>query len=205
MRSAPGDTLEKFLAFQREVNRLFRRIFEEGSAGRPLDGDTVATRANVSERDGRLVVELETPGVPRENLALWVSRDLIVLEGEKPRSRPDAAKPLRFHCMERDFGRFRRILEIPCPVDTRSIEARYEAGVLTIELPKIEDRRGERRRVAIDDGDVLPGRVEIRARKAGASARNPRKKRASTTRPANKRTRQRRGVRVEPTPPGGKT
>lgn len=189
MRPAPGDTLEKFLAFQREVNRLFRRIFEEGSAGRSLDGDTVATRANVCERDGRILVELETPGVPRDNLALWVSRDLIVLEGEKPRTRPDAAKPLRFHCMERDFGRFRRVLEIPCPVDTRKLVARYEAGVLTIELPKIEDRRGERRRVAIDDGDALPGRVEIGARSSAAGSRNPPKKRASKTRSRIRRER----------------
>lgn len=144
-----GDALEKFLTFQREVNRLFRRIFEEGT-GRPLEGtDSVATRANVAERASDLVVEVEIPGTPADSLSLQVSRDLIVVEGEKPAASRDT-RPVRFHCLERDHGRFRRVLEIPCAVDTRGIEARYEAGVLTIVLPKIEDRRGERRRVPIE-------------------------------------------------------
>ncbi len=149
--SAPpsGDSLEKFLAFQREVNRLFRRIFEEGSGGRSFDGDGVIARANVSEGVDRLVVEIETPGVPRDALSLWVSRGLIVVEGEKPAA--ISGERVRFHCMERDVGRFRRVLEIPCPVDTAGIRARYAAGILTITLPKIEDRRGERRKVPIEE------------------------------------------------------
>ena len=48
-----------------------------------------------------------------------------------------------------DAGRFRRVLEIPCPVDTNAIRATYRAGLLTVVLPRIEDRRGERRRVTI--------------------------------------------------------
>jgi HSP20 family protein len=142
-----GDSLEKFLTFQREVNRLFRRIFEEGSTGRDLDGEAVATRADVRERDGELIVEVETPGVAKESLSLWVSRDLIVVEGEKPAD--ERPRDVRFHCLERGFGRFRRVLEIPVPVDTRGIQARYADGLLTITAPKITDRRGDRQKVPI--------------------------------------------------------
>lgn len=162
----PGadDALEKFLTFQREVNRLFRRIFEEGSSPRPLDGEGTVARANVAERDGDLLVEVETPGVPRESLSLEVSRDLIVVEGERP-ARSREAGPVRFHALERETGHFRRVLEIPCPVDTRGIRARYHAGVLTITLPKIEDRRGERRRVPIETGTEAPGPKSKRPRR----------------------------------------
>ena len=141
------DALEKFLTFQREVNRLFRRIFEEGTSLKALDGDGAA-RTNVAERDHDLLVEVETPGVPPESLSLEVSRDLIVIEGERVHRREEG--PVRFHALERESGRFRRILEIPCAVDTAGIRATYEAGLLTILLPKIEDRRGERRRVPIE-------------------------------------------------------
>ena len=143
-----SDTLEKFLAFQREVNRLFRRIFEEGANEAAVPGESVPTRADVSELDGQLVVEVETPGTPHRNLSLFVSRDLIVVEGEKPSDAPDGAA---WHCMERDFGRFRRVVEIPCPVDTNAVRATYRAGVLTIVLPRIEDRREARRRVPIEN------------------------------------------------------
>src|SRR5579859_379868 len=140
------DSLEKFLTFQREVNRLFRRIFEEGSQGEDLEGDALSPKADVNEGEHELTVEIETPGSRPSDLTLWVSRDLIVLEGEKPHPARPAA---RFHCLERDFGKFRRVLEIPCPVDTRRVTARYRAGLLTVKLPKIEDQRGERRKVAI--------------------------------------------------------
>lgn len=149
-----GDSLAKFLTFQREVNRLFRRIFEEGSSKADA-GDGPDARADVAERDDELVVEVEIPGARRDSLALEVSRDLIVVEGEKPTPRPDAAAgSLRYHMMERGFGRFRRVIEIPVAVDTGSIRARYAAGLLTIRLPKIAlDRRGERRRVRIEIAD----------------------------------------------------
>ena len=163
-----GDSLEKFLTFQREVNRLFRRIFEEGSAKADA-GDGPDVRADVSEREDELVVEVELPGARRDSLALEVSRDLIVVEGEKPTPRPDsAAGPLRYHAMERSFGRFRRVIEIPVAVDTGSIRARYAQGLLTIVLPKIAlDRRGERRRVAID----LAGDDEAKDRHPSPSAK----------------------------------
>lgn len=151
--SSGSDSLEKFLTFQREVNRLFRRIFEEGSAQADA-GDGPDARADVSERDDELVVEVELPAARRESLSLEVSRDLIVVEGDKPTPRPDPEQRLRFHAMERSFGRFRRVIEIPVAVDTGSIRARYSAGLLTIVLPKIAlDRRGERRRVAIESAD----------------------------------------------------
>lgn len=162
----PGDdSLEKFLTFQREVNRLFRRIFEEGSTQRPMDGDGVAARANVAELDGELVVEVETPGVPRDALTLEVSRDLIVIEGERARHQGTEAGSVRFHALERESGHFRRILEIPCPVDTRGIRARYHAGLLTITLPKIEDRRGERRRVQIESTPAASPRPDAARKK----------------------------------------
>ncbi|HVO31567.1 MAG TPA: Hsp20/alpha crystallin family protein [bacterium] len=145
--SSASDSLEKFQAFQREVNRLFRRIFEEG-ANAPAAGESVPTRADVSEAGGDVVVEVETPGTPFESLALWVSRDLIVVEGEKPVDAHDGK--ITWHCMERDFGPFRRVVEIPCPVDTNAIRATYRAGLLTIVCPKIEDRRESRRRVPIE-------------------------------------------------------
>jgi HSP20 family protein len=155
------DTLEKFLAFQREVNRLFRRMFEEGSGSTSALGESLATPANVMEIGGELHVEVETAGCPWENLSLWVSRDLIVVEGDKPADSGPRDDKVTYHCMERDFGPFRRVLEIPCPVDANAIRATYRSGLLTVILPRIEDRRGERRRVPITP---LPSEREARSK-----------------------------------------
>lgn len=142
------DDVERFFALRREVNRLLRRIFEEGTGTRNEDGVGPQARADVSEASGALTIQVETPGISANDLSLWVSRDLVIVEGDKPRSaRPSGARVLS---LERDWGRFRRVLEIPCAVDTTGVRAAYARGVLTVTLPKIEkDRRGERVKVPI--------------------------------------------------------
>src|SRR5688500_9899430 len=89
------DDVERFFALRREVNRLLRRIFEEGTGTRNEDGVGPQTRADVSEDSGALTIQVETPGISAAALPLWVSRDLVIVEGDKPRSaRPSGARVL---------------------------------------------------------------------------------------------------------------
>jgi len=46
---------------------------------------------------------------------------------------PENARPL---LQERTFGKFTRTINLPQQVDTEAIEASYENGVLTLQLPK---------------------------------------------------------------------
>ena len=150
----PTDSTERLLAFQREVNRLFRRFFEDGARAAPpaLTGDSPDIRVDIYDRDSMLVVQIEVPGVPRQNLRLSVSRDLMVVEGEKPME--DRGR-VQYHFMERDFGKFRQVIEIPAPINTGKLKASHSSGVLTITAPLIvEDRRGARRNVEIQDEEA---------------------------------------------------
>jgi HSP20 family protein len=52
--------------------------------------------------------------------------------------------------MERNFGGFRRVVELPSAVDTNNIQASFKHGILVITLPKIEDRRGQCIKVEIE-------------------------------------------------------
>lgn len=156
MATWPRDSTERLLAFQREVNRLFRRFFEESPRDVPplgaLTSDGPEVRVDVFERDQTLYVQVEVPGVPRDALQLSVSRDLMVVEGTKP---AEERGKVQYHCMERDAGPFRQVIEIPTPINAGELEAVYRAGVLHISAPLIvEDRRGVRREVQIEDGDT---------------------------------------------------
>jgi HSP20 family protein len=102
---------------------------------------------DIFETDAEILIEVELPGVTQEEIELSVLRDVLVIEGAKPRR--EGGQGREHICMERSYGRFRRIIEIPGAGDTRSIQAHLAEGVLRIRLPKIEDRRGQRRKVAI--------------------------------------------------------
>jgi len=89
----------------------------------------------------------ELPDVDRENIDLSVLRDIIIIEGTK--NRKLAGGERQHICMERSFGSFRRIIEIPGAGDTSNIKAECARGILRIHLPKIVERRGRCRKVKI--------------------------------------------------------
>ena len=52
------------------------------------------------------------------------------------------------YTVERRYGRFERSVVLPQSVDTDKVSAKYENGVLTLELPKSPESR--KRKIAID-------------------------------------------------------
>ena len=54
-----------------------------------------------------------------------------------------------FLCMERPHGRFSRAILLDSPVDVPQAAAHLAAGVLTITLPRLKDRRGREAVIAV--------------------------------------------------------
>ena len=63
------------------------------------------------------------------------------------------ARRLKFHCLERGHGRFSREIHLFSPVNTHKGRARLADGLLTLEFPKIEDKRQEARLLHIEEGE----------------------------------------------------
>ncbi|MBN2495077.1 MAG: Hsp20/alpha crystallin family protein [Deltaproteobacteria bacterium] len=139
------EALQKLVFLRREIDRIFRDFFHDERSD-AIGGASVL--ADVFEVEGEIIIEVELPGLDKDGVQLAVLRDIVIIEGRKPRQPSDGF--VNFHCMERSFGDFRRIVEIPGTGDTRHIRAKLENGILRIRLPKIKDRRGQRRKVPID-------------------------------------------------------
>ena len=54
-----------------------------------------------------------------------------------------------FLCMERPHGHFSRTILLDSPVDVPQAEAHLAAGVLTVTLPRLKDRRGREALIAV--------------------------------------------------------
>ncbi len=103
---------------------------------------------DIFESENELLVEVELPGVAKDAVSLLVSSTQILVEGVKIRVLGEEG--IRFSRVEQSFGRFRRIIDLPRVINTGKVKARLADGVLSITLPKIEERRGRRFRVEID-------------------------------------------------------
>jgi len=129
---------------QSEINRLFDNLLELRSGGGDGEsGGTWLPSADVYETTAALVVKFEVPGVALEDVTMSVDGNRLVLRGEKRRAETDkSSRGGKFHCMERGYGKFKRVVHISSPVNTREAVAELQDGVLEITFPKVPNRRG---------------------------------------------------------------
>jgi HSP20 family protein len=87
------------------------------------------------DKDGLKIVA-EIPGVKPEDVKLSLENNMLTIRGEKRQVAEETSE--RIHRYERTYGTFERTFALPSTVDAENIEARYDAGILTVLLPKAE-------------------------------------------------------------------
>jgi HSP20 family protein len=136
--------LERWNPFE-EFDRLHRQLLSWLDTWSPLSWPDVTTTAftpvaDVEETDDAYLVELEVPGIKRDDLDIEVSGRRLSVRGE--RKEKERVGVLRRR--ERAVGRFSYELTLPSGIEEDEVEARLDDGVLTIRLPKPERERPRR-------------------------------------------------------------
>jgi HSP20 family protein len=137
---------ERLYDNRREMDRLF----EEGGAAMQNGGGQWVPAMDVVETDEAILCNLEVPGLTREDLDIHVEGNLIRISGEKRFEQQHDQNETGYRHVERRYGRFERSFTIPRTVEGERVTARYQDGVLTIELPKAEQLKP--RKVSIESG-----------------------------------------------------
>ena len=81
-----------------------------------------------------------------------VVQDVVIVVGEKDRATPSRT-PVSAHLIERDFGRFVRIVPLPVATDASRATATLVRGELRIRVPTLPDRRGRVYSVPVERGE----------------------------------------------------
>jgi len=137
-------------SLQHEVNRIFNAFFDtalgDGAAGEAPRRWIPAM--DLVERDDRFVLRVDLPGVPEEDVRVELDDRVLTIAGERKSAleRGDGG----YRHLERAHGAFSRSLTLPEGVDPDAVTARFEHGVLEVEVPKPAARRP--RRIAIGRG-----------------------------------------------------
>lgn len=122
---------------QREMNRLFDTS---------LSGTARTTSRfpamNVWASEDAQIVTAEVPGMNPKDIDVKVSGDMMTIEGT--RQAEEYLEDVRYHRRERGSGEFKRTIQLPFPVDSDKVEARFKNGVITISLPRAEADKPKR-------------------------------------------------------------
>ncbi|HTZ19016.1 MAG TPA: Hsp20/alpha crystallin family protein [Dissulfurispiraceae bacterium] len=88
------------------------------------------------DKKSEIGVKIELPGVRREDIALTITKDAIILKGEIKRE--DEVQEEDYYISERMFGNFSRTIALPFEVESEKAQATMKNGVLEIVAPKKE-------------------------------------------------------------------
>ncbi len=89
---------------------------------------------DVLEKEDRVVIEMELPGVEPGDISLLVRHNRVEVRGKKRQERH--REPARYHRLERPSGDFRRVAALPCVVLPDRTQALLDNGVLVVVLFK---------------------------------------------------------------------
>lgn len=134
----PGHPVSRL---HRELDRLFDDAFRD-FPGLPranwewpdLTSLSLRPSLDIKDTDDSYIVSVEVPGVAREDVDIRLEGNTLMIRGEKKQEKKSDKE--NYHCVERHYGSFERMLTLPQDVDAEHIDARFKDGVLTINIKR---------------------------------------------------------------------
>lgn len=128
-----------------EIDSLFDQIWR-GGRDRGESGELVLRpRADVYETEKEYVLEIDLPGVAKQDLEVEVERNVLSIQAQRKATSRDDLQAL--HLERSANARFVRRFTLGKEVDAERIEGRFENGVLRLTVAKQEK--------------VLPRRIRV--------------------------------------------
>lgn len=103
--------------------------------------------ANIVEKKDVYQIELAVPGMDKANFNVKLDERILTISAEKKTENTTETDKM----IRREFGQkaFKRSFTIDERIDTANISAKYENGILTLELPKKEEVKNGSKEITI--------------------------------------------------------
>ena len=104
---------------------------------------------DIEEEEGQYLVTLSVPGFSQDQLEISLDDEVLHIQGSvtSENGSDEGVADRKYHLRERHMNRFSRSLRLPSGIEADKIGAKYDNGVLTLTIQKLEE--------------VLPKQIEI--------------------------------------------
>jgi HSP20 family protein len=144
--------LREMDSLHKEMDRLFEDFWKgNGSQSfmtKPWHRGELTPRVDETEDEKAFHIKVELPGMDKDDVDVTLSDHVLTIRGEKKQDEEEKGKD--FYRRERSFGSFRRSLPVLTDVDESKIEAKFDKGILYIELPKTEEARKKVTHISVE-------------------------------------------------------
>ena len=123
-----------------DIERRIGAVLNVNQPAREVKNFTPAVNEKVDDKGYYL--EIDLPGVKKENIDISVNDGVLTISGERKLEKKEEKE--NYVRIESFFGRFERSFKLPPDADLDNIEAKYEDGVLKIFIPKKKKPAGKK-------------------------------------------------------------
>lgn len=121
------------------MHAVWERIPEEAKAWSPA--------IDIFEKGEGYTIKIDLPGMKQEDIDLSISEDALTIKGDR---KPEiGVKEGEYQRSEISYGGFYRSIPLPAGVNTQSIEAIYDNGVLRITVQRVEGAKPKKVNVQV--------------------------------------------------------
>ncbi|MBU2996849.1 Hsp20/alpha crystallin family protein [Cellulophaga baltica] len=139
-------TVNKNLDFPALMNEIFN---PDWFGGAQAQVSSKLPAVNIRESDLAFELELIVPGRKKEDFKIEVDNELLTISSDSKVEKETEENDTSFSYRRKEFSfsAFKRAFNLPETIDTDKIEANYENGVLSFDLPKKEEALPKPKRV----------------------------------------------------------
>ena len=119
---------------------LIDELFSDVNPGffiRPLHGDALPSKIKMEVKEDKdsYTVLAELPGLKKEDIHVSVDQKVLTISAEIHQEDKKTENEQVIHS-ERYYGQISRSIELPTDIELSRAEAKYEQGILSMQLPK---------------------------------------------------------------------
>jgi HSP20 family protein len=141
---------------QDRVNRLFHDSFSNQGQDESLATSSFAPAVDVCEDEHNITLKIEVPGIDEKDIDVRIENNVLTVQGERKFEKEE--KEENYRRIERQYGSFTRTFTLPSTVDTESVSANYEKGVLKVQLAKKAEAKPKQIRVNVGGDKTVEGK-----------------------------------------------
>lgn len=108
--------------------------------------NTFSPPIDIYENSKELIITIELPGLDKDDIKVSLVHHKLFIKGEKRFKK--AFQRQKYYLLERPYGTFNRVFELPDNVDVENIKAKIKDGILSISIPY---KKTNMKKVAIDE------------------------------------------------------
>ena len=119
-------------------SNLIDRFFNDALRRNGGSAYSFVPKVDIAENETAFEIHVALPGMTKEDIKIDLLDNHLTISGERKFSREQNGK--NFHSVETQYGTFSRSFSLPDTVDGSKIAAKYDNGILELQLPKDEKK-----------------------------------------------------------------